>query len=100
MRCQGRRAECSTLKPTRYLPGGSLVSVEGCRGKVAVCKRVNMLSPDIFAGRGAIVFSALDVSITGRLPIPNKYRTKEAFSDIYTYGRDSEPPKKRMFRRY
>ena len=43
VRCQGCcRAECSTLKPS------GLVSDRACQGKVAVCRGVKVLSPDIF----------------------------------------------------
>ena len=38
MRCQGWKAERSTLKPS------SLVLVEVCRGKVALCQGVKLLS--------------------------------------------------------
>ena len=41
VRCQGCRAECSTLKPS------SLVSVKACQGKAAVCQGVDVLAPDI-----------------------------------------------------
>ena len=43
MRCQGGRAECSTLKP------GSLVLVKACQGFFfAVCQGVKVVSSDIF----------------------------------------------------
>ena len=46
MRRQGCRPERSTRKPTWYY--SSLGSVEACQGKVAVCRGVKMLPPDMF----------------------------------------------------
>ena len=46
MRCQGCRAECSTLKPS-----SSLVPVEACQDKAAICRGVKVLSPGIFVIR-------------------------------------------------
>ena len=43
VRCQGRRAECSTRKL------GDLLSVKACHGKIAVCQGLKVVSPDIFA---------------------------------------------------
>ena len=44
-RCQGCRAECSTLKPT------CLVSVKACQDRDAVRQGVKILSPNIFGGK-------------------------------------------------
>ena len=50
VRCQGCRAEQSTLKPS------SLVSVKECQGsQVAVCQGVRVLSRDIFPQNGRVV---------------------------------------------
>ena len=48
MRCQGCRAERSTLKPN------ILVSVKACQGKVVVCHGVKVLSPDLCYGDSKI----------------------------------------------